>query len=306
MRGFTPVGLGGDAWSRAEARGLGVARADATAQGGTGTLHGLGMSDAYAYGSDARALATSSGSAGQASAEAVIGVDGVHGLRTRATSQVPASPSRNARASAAARYGELTDPFASGAFATGALRPDESVLLDALAGNDDVQSIVLDRGLETVQLLGMSGVSLSQNRAGELLSFSSEFDLIVAVASTSVLGDAYLAFLDPSFGAAGIHSLQLLVKAEGETLFDLIFDDALLAAAFLDDNFLELGSLMAADGFLDLHIAFALTTDAPNQLFRSDFVLGGHTPEPSTGAMLVLGLLWLGRQRRAHGSRSRA
>ena len=158
--------------------------------------------------------------------------------------------------------------------------------------------IVLGQGIEHVKLLGLAGVKQSDGEAGELLTSSSEFDLAIDVTRTSFLAAAYIGFLDPTFSGVALDSLRVIVAAEDVTLLDASFDDELLMAAFLDDNVLALGDLMAEDGLLNLRISLQFTAGEGSRVVRTDFVVGGVAPEPSTGTLLALGLLLLGSRRR--------
>lgn len=104
------------------------------------------------------------------------------------------------------------------------------------------------------------------------------------------------------------------VFAEGELLIEESFPDRDLAFAFFDDHLLELGRLpLGADGTpqldLDVLLAFETMGSATGGFGFEFLVATAAIPEPSTGALLALGLVGLtarsGSRRAAAGTRDR-
>jgi hypothetical protein len=293
-------GPGGDASSTAIATGGGASRVEAVAQatgGGPGIVSagvpisasGSARATATATGlfeAEARAKASSANRTREAVATA-FGGGAVPTVVARASASAPyALTSLETVAGIASdatfpTFGYSRPPGPQG-FAAGLAMPNEDRVDLFLEGNPELTDTVT-AGFDALALgaFGFSGVS--EDFEGAL-----QFVLAEAPADPLLLGLA-----NPYFKGDGFSTLEFQVLVGGELQIDESFPDLAAALLFFDDSILSI----ALAGALDVELLIRPTTDSFDDRFGFDFALLA-VPEPSTGGLLVFGIVIVGICRR--------
>jgi PEP-CTERM motif len=89
----------------------------------------------------------------------------------------------------------------------------------------------------------------------------------------------------------GFQSMEFTIAADGDQIFDMTFLSVADAESFFRDNVIDIGSDFGAN--IDLTVGYTLVADGSGG-FGFDLAIGGAVPEPSTGAMMLVGFVGLG------------
>jgi PEP-CTERM motif len=85
--------------------------------------------------------------------------------------------------------------------------------------------------------------------------------------------------------------MEFTITANGAEILDTTFRSLSIAESFFKDSVIDLGSDFGSD--IDLTFGYTLIADGSGG-FGFDFAVGGAVPEPSTWAMMLIGLTGLG------------
>ena len=180
------------------------------------------------------------------------------------------------------------DPALEGlAFATG--DPLAQDVADALAGNDALAELFAeDPTAEMIALSRWQGTS-----DGDSLVLQTELDLLLR--DTDPSRRLVLAAFDLRSLGDGFEELVFALTREGSPVGGTVRLDSLEdVVAFFEDRVFELGRGSGEDELIEASFELRLNTASS---FGLDLGFAQIVPEPSTGLLLLMGLLALGARR---------
>ncbi|HEX8679510.1 MAG TPA: PEP-CTERM sorting domain-containing protein, partial [Chthoniobacterales bacterium] len=136
------------------------------------------------------------------------------------------------------------------------------------------------------------GVGAAQNASGAAAAYTSSGRVNVWLGDATQAPSLRLGLVNAVATGSGFDTLQLTITNKFVVIFTETFSDLDAALAFFSDHVLELGVLQPDRlGFFsaDLEVKIAATTSSAGDSFRVE-VVAAAVPEPSTYALLVLGL----------------
>jgi hypothetical protein len=296
---------GGDASSTAIASGAGTSQVSAFARAFGGSadaragMPSNGTSSALATATglgvvEARALATSWVNTGlqnntRDARALATGTGPVSHVETHAASATGANAHVNAISRIASdafipnftAYGFSESAVQGMAF--GLASPSDS-LVDQRLGTGSSVEAQLGAGSDAL-VLGVLGVSFATP------AFDADVDMRLATPSPEGL---LLGLANPQALGAGFQSLVFTIEIGGVLFLEQSFASAAQALAFFGDELIPI----AMGDALDLEIGMRTTGTASADRFKFDFVLM-TVPEPGSGALVLVGLVWVARARRA-------
>ena len=319
-----PVGIGSNGSASASAIGTGFVQARALASGGgsrdsqapVGT--GDADSDATVIGPGGRSVANARafGSAGTALASARALDD----ERMRVSATVSGSVKRGtavtsvrnvtAGAGISVDYiGVGAGPGSVAATAVAVGDPRRYIVDNALQSDPNAAAVIdPDDPLQQILLFGEFANDGGTNSSQEVdtRTTSSVIELSVDPASLGLGNQLVLAFIDPQVAGNGFDSLTFRAEREGVNFLDLTFSNAVLAAAYFDDNVLLFDAFeREVDGALDLRFILDVTVTGRDDYFATNFLVTANVvPLPSTVWLLgtAVGLLgWRRWRTPGHG-----
>ena len=301
-------GAGGQsvATAIANSSSMSPATALASAKGGDGaqgSLHGSALAHAESTGTGGNASALAQSGAGLLDAGGIVRQ--VSATATAPVASTSVAESRTA-VSEQAPDSDLAMGLHSAAFATAL--PSDADILEALAGNPNVEQNFDVGGTSDVLGLVVLGGAYSDNGSGILQTYTSNVNFQFNM--TPLLGnsqDWLVGLLDPTALGVGFDTLNFQIALEGSTVIDEMFTDLGGAAAYFDDRTLNLGSWadgISDDNILDVAIEFSLTTDDLGSGFSSDLIFGNSTVIPLPPSVWLfgsglLGLIVISRRKKA-------
>ncbi|WP_460036180.1 beta strand repeat-containing protein [Methylothermus subterraneus] len=267
------TGGGPGAGASANALGSGLGNVESTAQAFAGSGGGA-TAHAKATGAFGNATAISSGVNAYAVARSPVAST----VEVETRTAVGAAPSSSLGAGLQA-------------FSFVTIQPDNASMLRALARNPEVHSNFDVGGTSTLLGLAALGAAYPTDGAGSK-TFVSEFIQSIDLSSLSDLQYLKIGFVNPTFTGT-FDNLRLLITENGTQMVNVNFTDALAASAFLNDQILNLGSLMGMSGILTLDFEFDFTTTSNGSSFATELLFGntapgsGPSPVPLPGSFFL-------------------
>ena len=294
-------GAGGDATATANATAHGgsSATATATAFGGAGGAGGASGVDGVNGAANATASAVTQRGSGEAQSTAETSLGRVSLIQSSATAPAGSTATTNTIAQGGGSGQVFSNPGQT-AYAFSVGLPDKDYATTLIGGASNVGGALLGPG-DIVFGTAILGANYAPDGAGESHTYSAS-----AMFDVNYRGDLQLGLIDnlqDGFaGGLGFQSIEFYVMSNRSEILDRSFTDLLSAEAFFNDGVTNLGSY---SGTADLTFGYNLVADGAGG-FGVDLAFGGAVPEPSTWAMLLIGLAGLGfaGYRRARAGRT--
>jgi PEP-CTERM motif len=244
-------------------------KGDATASATTGS------------GAKAQSLANATGSAAQAKSTSQTSLGGIS-AETVASSSTESKATTNAIVQAGDGGQMLVNPGQS-AYAFANALPAKSYSTALIGGASTVAGALLG-SRDAVFGTSILGANLSgDGSVTDTYSASSTFDL-------AYRGDLMLGLIAPLDGApTDFQQIDFTVTVDGTEALTRSFTSLAMADAFFADQVLNLGSV---SGVADVTFSYDLVAGGAGG-YGMDLAFGGAVPEPSTWAMMLIGLAGL-------------
>lgn len=256
-------------------------------------MHGSALAHAESTGTSGNASALAQSGAGFFDAAGIV-------RQVSATASAPVASTSIAESRTAVSE-PAPDPglavgLQSAAFATAL--PSDADAQTALEGNPNVELNFDVGGASDILGLVVLGGAYSGNGLGTSQTYISTVDFQLNM--TPLLGnsqDLLVGLLDPTSLGVGFDTLNFQIALEGSTVIDEMFTDLGDAAAYFDNQTLNLDSWadgISDDNILDVAFALSLTTDDLGAGFSSDLIFGNSAVIPLPPAVWLFGSGLLG------------